>query len=534
MIKKIVLRDVASYDHDGVTFDNLARVNFIYGGNGTGKTTLTRVLDNPSAYPQCSVEWEGETVRVLVFNYDFRKLNFQESIPGVFALGAEGVNSSRELEELRRKRVELGKDAKRVKDRIDRVKHRIEVENGRLADNIGYIFGSRYSWVYNSEECKSDKYVFTERIRTLVKNDDMGYGLTRDDMWKLYRECFDHVDKPVPDKLKQLIDISWKMIARECRTNVYFHEKLISSLNDDLAYWEEEHRKAMNTYEETVALIEGREKELTSVLPTIDRINRMLEQSHLTGFSIQPSPAYPNYYQIQREDGSFVNDTLSEGEANFIAFLYFYQLAVGNNLDFDIGSQRVLVIDDPMSSMDSDVMMIVSTMMREIAGQGIEQMFVLTHNVEFLKQVAPRQRRNDVHYWRLVKDAGISKALDCGHDKPVRSGYELLWEELREERDKMDSTRLQNLMRSIIETYFVKFGDYNKRKLFEGRYMATPDDRTATQAFCKWLDDGSHGPIDDLYAADPLMTNRHYMEEFKRFFALMGQGGHYNMMMRVD
>ena len=37
--------------------------------------------------------------------------------------------------------------------------------------------------------------------------------------------------------------------------------------------------------------------------------------------------------------------------------------------------------------------------------------------------------------------------------------------------------------------------------------------------------DGSHGPIDDLYAADPLMTNRHYMEEFKRFFALMGSGG---------
>lgn len=46
--------------------------------------------------------------------------------------------------------------------------------------------------------------------------------------------------------------------------------------------------------------------------------------------------------------------------------------------------------------------------------------------------------------------------------------------------------------------------------------------------------DGSHGPIDDLYAADPLMTNCHYMEEFKRFFALMGQEAHYKMMMRVD
>jgi hypothetical protein len=30
MIKKIVLKDIASYDHDGVTFADLQKVNFIY------------------------------------------------------------------------------------------------------------------------------------------------------------------------------------------------------------------------------------------------------------------------------------------------------------------------------------------------------------------------------------------------------------------------------------------------------------------------------------------------------------------------
>ena len=100
MIKKIVLRDIASYDHNGVTFDNLARGNFIYGGNGTGKTTLSRVLENPSAYPQCQVEWEDAPVKVLVYNKDFRVRNFKESIPGVFALGAEGVNSTRQTQRI--------------------------------------------------------------------------------------------------------------------------------------------------------------------------------------------------------------------------------------------------------------------------------------------------------------------------------------------------------------------------------------------------------------------------------------------------
>ena len=45
MIKRITIRDVASYDKEGVTFDNLTKVNIIYGGNGTGKTTVSRVLD---------------------------------------------------------------------------------------------------------------------------------------------------------------------------------------------------------------------------------------------------------------------------------------------------------------------------------------------------------------------------------------------------------------------------------------------------------------------------------------------------------
>ncbi len=45
MIKKITIRDVASYDHEGIVLDDLRKVNFIYGGNGCGKTTLSRLLD---------------------------------------------------------------------------------------------------------------------------------------------------------------------------------------------------------------------------------------------------------------------------------------------------------------------------------------------------------------------------------------------------------------------------------------------------------------------------------------------------------
>ena len=53
MIESIVVRDVATYAHEGVAFDNLQLVNFIYGGNGCGKTTLSRVCLRPSQKTTC-------------------------------------------------------------------------------------------------------------------------------------------------------------------------------------------------------------------------------------------------------------------------------------------------------------------------------------------------------------------------------------------------------------------------------------------------------------------------------------------------
>lgn len=53
MIESIVVRDVATYAHEGVAFDNLQLINFIYGGNGYSKTTLSRVCLRPSQKTTC-------------------------------------------------------------------------------------------------------------------------------------------------------------------------------------------------------------------------------------------------------------------------------------------------------------------------------------------------------------------------------------------------------------------------------------------------------------------------------------------------
>ena len=46
MIEKIVIRNEGSYQGEDQTMDGLKKVNFIYGPNGSGKTTISRILAN--------------------------------------------------------------------------------------------------------------------------------------------------------------------------------------------------------------------------------------------------------------------------------------------------------------------------------------------------------------------------------------------------------------------------------------------------------------------------------------------------------
>ena len=66
-------------------------------------------------------------------------------------------------------------------------------------------------------------------------------------------------------------------------------------------------------------------------------------------------------YEVIREDGS-VAENLSEGERNFIAFLYFYHQVRGSMTGEEL-KEKIVVIDDPVSSMDSTALFLVSALL---------------------------------------------------------------------------------------------------------------------------------------------------------------------------
>lgn len=106
-------------------------------------------------------------------------------------------------------------------------------------------------------------------------------------------------------------------------------------------------------------------KNVTSIQPTINEINTLLKSYGFLNFEIVPTTE-EGFYQIQREDGTIAETTLSEGEITFITFLYFLQLAKGGVSEDSVNDERILVVDDPISSLDSNVLFVVSTLIKHI------------------------------------------------------------------------------------------------------------------------------------------------------------------------
>lgn len=134
-------------------------------------------------------------------------------------------------------------------------------------------------------------------------------------------------------------------------------------------------------------------------------------------------------------------ENLSEGERNFIAFLYFYQLVRGSQSSEE-KKDKIVVIDDPVSSMDSTALFLVSAIVREminvcrnnthwenpkVPGNYIKQIFILTHNVYFHREITYQQvgYYDCTTFYMIRKTANISRVHICERPKDkAKTEYE--------------------------------------------------------------------------------------------------------------
>ncbi len=337
----------------------------------------------------------------------------------------------------------------------------------------------------------------------------------------------------------ELINSIWKYLVEDNRADIDNYVKELDAQNKAIEGIQKQYDDFKEKHRLLKIEINQLSLDVTSSEPTVIQINNTLKTYGFQNFTIVSSQKEENHYEIQREDGSLAEATLSEGEITFITFLYFLQISKGSLEEGKTSEDKILIIDDPISSLDSNILYVVSTLIKRILKDirenkgNILQVILLTHNVFFHKEVSfidgRTNKLNNTNYWILRKKNKITSIQVFGQENPIHSSYELLWKELKQENTLVS---VQNTMRRIIENYFRILGKYRDDKLI-GKFESK-EEQDICRALISWINDGSHSVNDDLYIEYQDETIENYKKVFKAIFEKTNHIEHYKMMMEEE
>lgn len=363
----------------------------------------------------------------------------------------------------------------------------------------------------------------------------------------------------------------WEYIAYVLKDVVQKYRDTISKINADITALNTQMKSMIAEGNKINAEISALNKKVVNTEAAIDGINRIIRTSGFQGFSLRAKAGVQNTYEVIRQDGS-VADKLSEGERNFIAFLYFYHLVKGSFSSEEV-KEKIVVIDDPVSSMDSSALFIVSSLVREMVevcynntdyrspkvdGDYIKQLFVLTHNVYFHKEITHHQEKRyySVNFYIIRKTENISSVSLCVRQSqrvptelenynPIQNSYAALWDEYKELKTV---NTLTNVIRRILEYYFIQLCGYegndlqkivledNKDKFvdYEDGKKPNYDRYHLASALLLYIDDSPSVISDGLNYIEDGTDIEQYKAVFRLIFESMHQEQHYKMMMNIE
>ncbi len=347
--------------------------------------------------------------------------------------------------------------------------------------------------------------------------------------------------KDTKNQKKICVEQTWKFLVNEFKSDIQKYNKKYCGLKKGINNLKKEISENQEKIERLENEIRELEKNMVSIKPIVNEINTLLKGYGFTNFGLACTEDEKSY-RIQREDDQLVGETLSEGEVTFITFLYYYHLAKGSLKENDISKNKVLVIDDPISSLDSNILFIVSVLVKDLMKEAMEektnikQIIILTHNTYFYKEITLEYDlkcyQGKYSFWIIKKDNNVSKIKDY-KENPIKNSYELLWQEVKQAKENNASwVSLQNVMRRIIEYYFRILGGFKHNHNLSECFKNIREQQVCN-SFISWFNDGSHGISDDLFVQSQDTSIETYLKVFEKIFKETGHEAHYKMMMRI-
>lgn len=438
-------------------------------------------------------------------------------------------------------------DLKAYQERLSLLESKFEVNRQRIAEKVK----------------EPSKTVSLEDTDTLL----LEIGAMIDDINKLIKANNDVVAAKKSSKEKCKTEIM-QYLAFMLADEVTGYKDEVARLKTEIDDVTERGKKLKKEIGELTTQISELNKHNANTEAAIDSINKILRDSGFQGFSIRAKDGVENVYEIVRENGT-VAENLSEGERNFIAFLYFYHRVRGSMNSEEL-KEKIVVIDDPVSSMDSTALFIVSAIVREminvcrnnteylnpqVPGDYIKQLFILTHNVYFHREVTYQQvgYYNCTSFYMIRKNDNVSTVKLCKRQNkeipseeenynPVQNSYAALWDELR---DLHSTIPALNVMRRILEYYFLQLCGYegsdlrsivlekkeNREKFIKQVEGEKPDmtDYQLASSLLAYINN-PNGISDGLNYVEDCEDAEAYKRVFQMIFDALGQSQHYKMM----
>lgn len=392
-------------------------------------------------------------------------------------------------------------------------------------------------------------------------------GAMIDDVNKLIKANNDVVAEKKSSKAKCKVEIM-QHLAFMLASEVTGYQAEVARLKKEIEDVTERGKKLKTEIADLAREISDLNKHNANTEAAIDSINKILQDSGFQGFSIRAKEGVENVYEVVRENGE-VAENLSEGERNFISFLYFYHRVRGSMSSEEL-KEKIVVIDDPVSSMDSTALFLVSAIVREminvcrnnteylnpqVPGDYIKQLFILTHNVYFHREVTYQQVGyfNCTSFYMIRKNDNISTLKLCKRQSkdvpteeenynPVQNSYAALWDELREIKSTIPAL---NVMRRILEFYFLQLCGYegsdlrsivlekkeNRDKFIKQIEGEQPDmtDYQLASSLLAYINN-PNGISDGLNYVEDCEDADAYKRVFRMIFDALGQSQHYKMM----
>lgn len=374
-----------------------------------------------------------------------------------------------------------------------------------------------------------------------------------------------------PKKRAECTEQAFSMLAFRLKDVITAYQQSDAQIATELATLDAEidaHNTTLEGIRTTLKALRGQTVETETAK---ESINAMLRDSGMQGFSLQPKAGVDHVYEVRRPDGN-IADNLSEGEKNFIAFLYFYHLVYGSDSAEGETRDKIVVIDDPVSSMDSGSLFIVSTLVRQmieicrnnadnrnrtVPGNFIKQIFILTHNAYFHREITYSyvSKYEYVSYYlirkldskstvKLCDDVNPNIPTERMNVNPVKNSYAALWDEYKEVQSAVP---LMNVIRRILEYYFLQLCGYEGANLrqtilvqgkADGKFKDADgnDDEEKFQlaaAMLAYINASTIGMSDGMDYVEECLNAAECRNIFKMIFESMNQKQHYDMMMGI-